>query len=75
MKIQDLVGKTISSAQRMKRPEYDDEAWLKLTFTDGTSCFVVAGYGEYTGESEDEYPAYIGITEEVEAKDLIPVTD
>ena len=62
----DLVGKTISCATQMKFQEYDDVPVLALKFTDGTSCFIVAEYGGYTGGSEDEYPRYIYITDDIE---------
>ena len=56
-----IVGKTIASATYMKKPEYDDRPYLLLRFTDGTECYVVGWYGGFTGSSEDEYPAYVGI--------------
>jgi hypothetical protein len=71
MKLEELVGKTIRSATRMKKPEYDDDGWLKLEFTDGTSCVVVAYYCGYTGKSEDEYPTGINVTEKEEG--LVPL--
>lgn len=63
MNFEDLQGKTIAKATQMKKPTYDDDGWLKLEFTDGTSCVIWAGYGGYTGESEDEYPTTIGVIE------------
>ena len=72
MKFSDLVGKKIITAILMKKAAFDDEGWLRLTFEDGTNCILVAGYGEYTGESEYEYPSYIYITEKVD-DELIPV--
>lgn len=63
MDFQDLQGKTIAKATQMKKPKYDDDGWLKLEFTDGTSCVILAGYGGYTGESEDEYPIGIDVIE------------
>ncbi len=66
-----IIGKTISKATRMKKPEYDDTGWLKLDFTDGTCCVIVSYYGGYTGLSEDEYPTYIGFRDE--SDDLVPV--
>lgn len=68
-----LTGKTISAATRMKKPEYDDEGWLRLDFTDGTHCVIVAWYGGYTGESEDEYPTSITIADNIEG--LVPATE
>ena len=55
----------------MRKPEYDDTGWLKLDFTDGTHCVIGAGYGSYTGESEDEYPTCIWFTDDAEG--LVPV--
>jgi hypothetical protein len=71
MDVKDLVGKTITSATLMKLEDYDDTAWLKLEFSDGSECCVVASYGGYTGESEDEYPARV-LLDEVRP-DLVPV--
>lgn len=71
MDFQDIVGKTIQSATHAKRPEHDDEGWLLLEFTDGSKCVIDAWYGAYTGESEDEYPTSIGITDKTDG--LVPV--
>jgi hypothetical protein len=65
-----ITGKTIAQVTEMKKPEYDDTGWLKLDFTDGTHCVIWAGYDSYTGDSEDEYPTCIGITDDVDG--LIP---
>ena len=43
--------------------EYDDEPFLDLEFTDGTSARIIAEYGGYTGKSEDEYPRFILVKE------------
>lgn len=72
MDFSSLVGKTIISATLMKRPEFDDTAWLHLSFSDGTHCVLRAGYACYTGDSEDEYPAYISIMDNPPG-DLVPV--
>ncbi len=66
-----LIGKTIQSAVLMKRPQYDDEAWLRLGFTDGTDIVLVSSYGGYTGRSEDEYPTFICIASDTDG--LVPV--
>lgn len=73
MKISELIGKTIVNTQFMKKNGYDDEAWVRLDFTDGTHCFVVASYGSFSGESEGEYPAFIFLQNEVEG--LIPTEE
>ena len=65
-----ITGKTIAKVTEMKKPEYDDTGWIKLDFTDGTHCVIWAGYGGYTGDSEDEYPTCIGITDDADG--LIP---
>ena len=45
---------------------YDDSGYLRLDFTDGTYCYIVAGYGGYTGGSLDEYPTNIRIETVIE---------
>ena len=65
-----IDGKTVAKVARMKKPEYDDSGWLKLEFTDGTFCVIVACYGDFTGDSEGEYPTTIGISDSDEG--LIP---
>jgi hypothetical protein len=72
MKLSDLVGKTITEATLLKYPELDDEAWLRLRFTDGTECMLEATYGGYSGNSVDEYPAYLVIRQEP-PRNLVPV--
>jgi len=66
-----IIGKTIANVTEMKKPEYDDTGWLKLDFTDGTHCVIWASYCGYTGDSEDEYPTCIGISNDMEGQ-LIP---
>ena len=61
----DIIGKTVAKATRYKLAEYDDEPVLRLDFTDGTHCCVLARYGGYTGNSEDEYPAFIGRNDDI----------
>ena len=73
MKFSELIGKTIINTQLMKKNGYDDEAWVRLDFTDGTHCFAVSSYGDYSGKSEDEYPAFIFLRNEVEG--LIPTEE
>ena len=57
----DINGKTIQSHEFLKVPNYDDTAWLRLNFTDGTACLIESGYDEYTGDSLEEYPVRIRI--------------
>ena len=61
MKIDDLVGKTITSVKRKKPIGFDDEGFLLLEFSDGTDALLVAGYADYTGDSVDEYPTYLAL--------------
>jgi hypothetical protein len=72
MEFKGLIGKTITEATLLKYPETDDEAWLRLRFTDGTECVLQATYGGWTGYSMDEYPAYIRICQKPH-RDLVPV--
>lgn len=65
--IQKLVGKKIKAIAYRDANEdgshYDDEPYLDIDFTDGTKVTVVAGYGDYTGNSMDEYPRLILVKE------------
>lgn len=61
MEEKELIGKTIVSAIRKGIEGYDDEPYLELVFNDNTKVTISAGYGMYTGKSEEEYPRYIGI--------------
>lgn len=58
---QQLIGKTIKKIESYKVKGYDDTGNLKITFTDNSFVFIEAGYGNYTGNSEDEYPTKINI--------------
>lgn len=71
MEFKDIVGKTIQATTHVKRPAYDDEGWLLLEFTDGSKCIVHSWYSAYTGQSEDEYPTGISITDETDG--FVPV--
>jgi hypothetical protein len=73
MKFQDIVGKTIARATVYKFKTYDDEPFLKLEFTDDSHCFVIADYGGYTGDSEDEYIRTISIQKDLH-QDVIEKT-
>lgn len=66
-----IEGKTIAKVMKMENPDYDDEGWLKLEFTDGTFCVIQAGYGGNTGCSMGEYPTDIRITTDDET--LVPI--
>lgn len=56
-----LIGKTITSVDKMLSEDYDDEGCLRLKFSDGAYCLISAGYLPYTGKSMDEYPTTISI--------------
>lgn len=70
MQFNDLVGKTIKAVQELKLKEYDDQGYLLMEFTDGAKALIVAVYGSYTGESEDEYPTYLRIEGEDDGIDM-----
>lgn len=58
----ELVGKTIIKAIIKKiSEEHDDKPILELEMDDGSIFIIEAGYGDYTGDSEDEYPRFINI--------------
>ena len=59
-----MIGKTIESVKKYGGKGVDDENLIVMTFTDGTSIEIWASYGGYTGQSEDEYPSFIGIETE-----------
>lgn len=69
---QDLVGKTIASATHMKLSNYDDEGFLRLTFSDASECVIYGGYGSYTGDSEDAYQTVIGLRPHADG--LVPIS-
>lgn len=58
-----MIGKTIADATQMKRPEYDDTGWIKLTFTDGTAVVITASFAEYNHRANvmDEYATRISV--------------
>lgn len=66
-----LKWKTIAKVQLMKKGGFDDVAWLRLEFDDGTYCFLESTYGNYTGESVDEYPTFIEIKKDVSYLDIV----
>jgi hypothetical protein len=66
-----LVGKTIKSATFLKLKGYDDEPYLALEFTDGTTATISASYGGYSGASEDEYPSFVSVREGLPAPENV----
>ena len=63
--VQELEGKTIRRAWIEGIEDdgccgpYDDEPYLFLEMDNGEVFKIVADYGGYTGNSEDEYRRYI----------------
>jgi len=73
---EDMIGKTIISAKQMKLKGCDDKGFLRLEFSDRTSCIIAGGYGEYTGESESEYQTLICIgSRQEELEDMEDITN
>ena len=72
--MEQLIGKTITAATQMKREDTDDEGFLRLVFSDGSSCVIVSDYiEEWTGRSKNEYPTDISVVGAVAG--LIPLED
>ena len=63
-----LIGKTIANVAFKKYDGYDDEPLFEIEFTDGTFVYIEATYGGYTGDSIDEYPAFITVSDIESAK-------
>jgi len=59
-----LIGKTIVRAKILGIKNCDDKPYLVLTMDDGSKFKIIANYGRYTGNSEDEYPRFISIEEQ-----------
>lgn len=68
----DIAGRTISKLTRMRLPQYDDDAWLKMDFTDGTTCYFIASQGSYSRDAQDEYVCTIQIAMEEPVEGLVP---
>lgn len=60
-----LIGKTITAVVKCKQDNHSDTGYLKLTFSDNTTCYIVASYGSFDVEADDEYPTDIDIKSEV----------
>lgn len=77
-----LIGKTIIKAEILelyehgysKEPiskgQYDDEPILRLTMSDGSIFEIEASYGGYSGNSLDEYPAFISVKDLAKESEL-----
>lgn len=61
-----LIGKTIIKAVRRGILHHDDHPFLDLVFSDGSKATIIADFGGYTGNSDNEYPRYIKIETEVQ---------
>jgi hypothetical protein len=70
----DLIGKTIASVKVKKLADKDDQGFLEMQFSDGSQIIIIAGYGGYTGKSEDEYPTYI-IVQNKYSKSLVDLPE
>lgn len=55
------IGKTLISYEKFKIQNYDDENFLKLTFSDGDFIFIEGDFKNYSGKSIDEYPRSLNI--------------
>lgn len=61
----ELVGKTIKEAFLEKAvdsetgKEYDDMPYLHIITNDDSYYLIIAWYGMYSGNSQDEYPVFI----------------
>ncbi len=75
MKFADLAGKTIESAEQKQHPNYDDDGFLELTFTDGSRCLIVATYGGCSGHSDGEYPTSMFISRHPTLNDMLNVDE
>ena len=74
MEIKDLIGKTITAASIEQLAATDDTGFLVLQFSDGSEAVIIAYYDSYTGNSDDEYPTRIGITDTIDME-LIDIDD
>lgn len=54
-----MIGRTIEDCSFRGIPGCDDVPFFDITFSDGSSVTLEASYGGYTGQSADEYPAFI----------------
>jgi hypothetical protein len=64
----ELIGKKIVKAEIKGIESCDDKPYLFLTMDDGSIFKIIAEYGRYTGNSQDEYPRFIKIKKLVEMK-------
>lgn len=64
MQLRDLLGKTIKKVSKKRLHGYSDEGFLRFDFTDGSHAYIVASYGSYSKDAEDEYPTNIDVYED-----------
>jgi hypothetical protein len=74
--LQPLVGHTITNIQLIPRKDYDgsnvdDDPQIVLILDNKHKAYFNASFGEYTGNSLDEYPIRNSITIEFDAEDLL----
>ncbi len=62
----EINGKTIKSVKQVKKPLTDDNGWLLFEFTDGFKCVIKSSYGGHTGNSEEEFPTRISISDDID---------
>ncbi len=69
MEFKDLIGKKITDAKIQRLSNHDDFGYLKLNFSDGSECVIMASYDFYTGNSLGEYPTAMSIVEKFTNED------
>lgn len=78
--LQPLVGHTITNIQLIPRKDYDgsnvdDDPQIVLILDNKHKAYFNASFGEYTGNSQDEYPIRNSITLELNSEDLLDSRD
>lgn len=78
--LQSLIGYTITNVQLVPRKDYDgsnvdDDPQIVLILDNQHKAFFNASFGEYTGNSQDEYPIRNSITLELNSEDLLDSRD
>ena len=59
----ELIGKKIISAEVIYNKNHDDINEVILTCDDSKKYSIISSFGDYTGNSKEEYPSYISCTE------------
>lgn len=78
--LQPLIGHTITNIQLIPRKNYDgnnvdDDPQIVLILDNAHKAYFNASFGEYTGNSQDEYPIRNSITLELNSEDLLDPRD